>query len=120
MEFAMPSPFTFTISRTFHVPRARMWEMWTQADELKHWFGPKGFPITHCFLDLKPGGFFHYGMALPEGGNMWGKWVFQTIRPPEELVFVVTFADETGTKVIRHPWNATWPLEMLSRVRFID
>lgn len=57
----------------------------------------------------------HYGMQTPDGGVMWGKWVYREIAPPERLVFIVSFSDEAGG-IIRHPFSVGWPLEMLSTV----
>ena len=29
---------------------------WTDPEHYKKWFGPVGMPITHCTIDLRPGG----------------------------------------------------------------
>jgi uncharacterized protein YndB with AHSA1/START domain len=52
-------------------------------------------------------------MRSPDGREMWGKWVFREIVPPERLVFVNSFADVRGASV-RAPFNADWPLEILN------
>jgi uncharacterized protein YndB with AHSA1/START domain len=33
----------FTISRVIDAPLDRVWKAWTDAKQLKHWWGPKGF-----------------------------------------------------------------------------
>ena len=48
---------------------------------------------------------------------MWGKFVYHDIQPPEKLVFVVSFSDETGG-FTRHPMAPTWPLEVLNTITF--
>lgn len=103
----------FVISRVFNAPRDFVWKVWTEAEHLKRWFGPKGFTLPACSLDLRPGGVFHYGMRSPDGHEMWGKWIFRTIVPPERLVVIVSFSDAQGG-VTRHPMSATWPMETLS------
>ena len=109
----------FVLSRTFDAPRSLVFRAWTEADRLAKWFGPKGFTLLSCALDLRPGGVFHYGMKAPQGGEMWGKWVFREVVPPERLVFVTSFSDaECGTG--RHPLSAEWPLEVLSVVTFTE
>ena len=114
-----PMSQEFVITRTFDAPRELVWAAWTDAKHLKEWFGPKGFKIVACDLDLKPGGVFHYGMQAPDGNIMWGKWTFREINPPKELVVVTSFSDkERG--VTRHPMSATWPLETLSRTTFTE
>jgi uncharacterized protein YndB with AHSA1/START domain len=49
----------FVITRTFDAPRDLVWRAFTEAEHLKHWWGPKGFKMLSCKLDLRPGGIFH-------------------------------------------------------------
>ncbi|MGH7997728.1 MAG: SRPBCC domain-containing protein [Opitutaceae bacterium] len=107
----------FVISRVFAAPRELVWNVWTQAEHLQRWFGPKGCTISKCSMDLRPEGIFHYGMRTPDGQLMWGKWIFQQVVAPEKLVFVVTFSN-ADRGVTRHPMNPNWPLETLSTVTF--
>lgn len=114
---AVKSMEAFEISRVFDTPRERVWKAWTDPAMLKHWWGPKGFKVHTCKVDLYPGGIFHYGMTAPDGSEMWGRFVYREIKAPERLVFVVSFSDPKGG-VTRHPLHDHWPLEMLSTVRF--
>lgn len=109
----------FLLSRTFDAPRTLVFKAWTEAERLAKWWGPKGFTMLACKLDLRPGGVFHYGMKAPNGGEMWGKWVFRDVTPPERLVFVASFADAQGNTT-RAPFSADWPLEVLSTVTFTE
>ena len=105
----------FEISRVFDAPRNKVWKAWTEAERLKQWWGPKGFKVHTCKVDLRPGGVFLYGMRMPDGGDMWGKFVYREIQAPKKLVFIVSFSDPKGG-VTRHPWNANWPLQTMSTV----
>ena len=107
----------FVISRVFRAPPEVVYKAWTENEQLAKWFGPKGMSITHCTLDLRPGGFFHYCLKTPNGQEMWGRWVFQEITPPERLVYIASFSDKKGG-VTRHPMAPDWPAEMLSVVSF--
>ena len=109
----------FVITRVFDAPRDLVFKAWTEAERLTHWWGPKGFTMLSCKLDLRPGGVFHYGMQGPDGGDMWGKWVFREIVSPERLVFTLSFSDEEGNTV-RAPFSSDWPLEVLSTVTFTE
>jgi uncharacterized protein YndB with AHSA1/START domain len=73
--------------------------------------------MLRCTNDPRPGGVMHYGMQSPDGGVMWGKWVYREIAPPQRLAFVVSFSDEDGGTV-RAPFNPEWPLEVLSVFTF--
>ena len=107
----------FNISRVFDAPRDRVWKAWTDAAQLKQWWGPQGFKVHTCKVDLRPGGMFLYGMTAPDGSDMWGRFIYREIKAPEKLVFIVSFSDPKGG-VTRHPWNEGWPLHTMSVVTF--
>jgi len=98
-------------------PRERVWKAWTEPAQLKQWWGPKGFKVHTCKVDLKPGGIFLYGMQAPDGSDVWGKFTYREIKAPEKLVFIVSFSDPQGG-VTRHPGNENWPLQTMSTVTF--
>lgn len=107
------------ITRVFDAPRELVWKVWTDPNHLKHWWGPKGLTMLSTKVDLRPGGMFHYGMRTPEGHEMWGKFVFREIVPPERLVHVVSFSDPQGG-ITRHPMSANWPLEVLNTMTLVE
>ena len=107
----------FVISRVFDAPRDRVWQSWTEVERLKQWWGPKGFTVKQCKIDLRPGGIMHYCLRTPDGHDMWGRFVYREIVKPEKLVFVNSFSDEKGGVTV-HPMSPTWPREMLSTVTF--
>src|SRR5262245_13604342 len=109
----------FVVSRVFDAPRGLVFKAWTEEERLAQWWGPKGFTMCSCKLDLRPGGVFHYGMRAPNGAEMWGKWVFREVLAPERLVFVSSFSDQEGNTV-RAPFSSDWPLGVLSTVTFIE
>ena len=109
----------FETSRVFDAPRAKVWQAWTEPARLKQWWGPKGFKVHTCKLDLRPGGTFLYGMTAPDGSDMWGKFVYREVSAPEKLVFIVSFSDPQGG-VTRHPMSPNWPRYVLSTVEFAE
>ena len=111
--------FEFRISREFDAPRELMWRLWTDPAHLAKWWGPKGFVVHHCTVDLKPGGPHHYGMRSPDGLEMWGKFVFRAIEPPSRLEFLTSFSDPEGGDTV-HPLHAEWPRRIHSVVTFVE
>ena len=107
----------FVISRVFDAPRELVFDAWTQKQHLDKWFGPKGCQIVGGNLDLREGGTYHYGMRMPDGNVMWGKWTFREVRRPEKLVLISTFSDEQGGITV-HPGNPNWPRQTLSTTSF--
>ena len=107
----------FVISRVLDAPRELVWKAMTEPERMKEWWGPKGFTVLAAKMDLRPGGSYLYGMAGPDGTQMWGKMVYREVDAPSRLVFINCFSDEAGG-VTRHPMAPTWPLEMLSILTF--
>jgi uncharacterized protein YndB with AHSA1/START domain len=107
----------FVISRVFEAPRELLWECFTDPERMKQWWGPKGVTVVAAKMDLRSGGTFHYGMSMPNGQVMWGKFVYREITAPERLVLVNSFSDEAGG-ITRHPMSPTWPLELLTTFTF--
>jgi uncharacterized protein YndB with AHSA1/START domain len=109
----------FTITRVVDAPRDKVWRAWTEVEHLRQWWGPKGFAVTHCKVDLRPGGLMHYCLRTPDGNEMWGKFVFREIAKPERLVWINSFSDKEGGTTV-HPMSADWPREMHTKVTFED
>ncbi|RTL50861.1 MAG: SRPBCC domain-containing protein [Bradyrhizobiaceae bacterium] len=110
---------SFVISRTFNAPRETVWQAWTERDAMAQWWGPKGCPVSVKTFDPKPGGMFHYSMALPNCDPWWGRFVYREIEKPSRLVFVSSFSDEKGG-VTRAPFSPHWPLEVLNEVTLTE
>jgi uncharacterized protein YndB with AHSA1/START domain len=110
---------TFVISRTFNAPRDLVFKAFTEADRLGRWFGPTGFTMVSTKVDLRPGGLFHYCMRAPNGQEMWGKFEYREIAPPERLVFASSFSDPQGN-TIRAPFSSEFPLQILNTITFAD
>lgn len=108
----------FVVSCTFNAPRPLVWKVWTERDHLVRWFGPKGATVSQGTLDLRPGEKFHYRMYF-SGQEMWGRWIFKEVVPPEKLVWINSFSNPQGG-LGRHPFAPQWPAEMMTTVLFTE
>lgn len=109
----------FVISRVFDAPRVLLWDSCTKPERMTHWWGPKGCIVRVAKMDFRVGGTYHCCMRAPDGLDMWGKFAYREIVKPERIVFVNSFSDDIGG-LTRHPFVATWPLEMLSTFSFTE
>lgn len=107
------------ITREFDAPRELVFRVWTEAGHLARWWGPAGSTIHVERLDLRPGGIFLYRLTSSEGYEMWGKFVYREIAPPERLVYISSFSD-AGGNTIRAPFSETFPLELLNTLTFTE
>jgi uncharacterized protein YndB with AHSA1/START domain len=85
------------IERTFDAPIDLIWQMWTDAEHFKQWYGPKGFRVPVAEMDLRVGGTRRVCMASPDGSmKMWTTGEYLEIIPNQRLVYTESMADERG------------------------
>ena len=107
----------FEITRVFKAPRARLWSAWSDADQLQHWWGPKGCSLEVRLLEFRPGGFCHYAMKFAGEGTTWGRFNYREIVPHERIVWLNSFANER-CGIARAPFSELCPLEIENFVTF--
>jgi uncharacterized protein YndB with AHSA1/START domain len=72
----------------------RVFRAWTDPDELKQWWGPKGVRCTSAEIDLEVGGKYRIANELPDGAILWISGIFEVIEKPNLLTF--TWVVENG------------------------
>jgi uncharacterized protein YndB with AHSA1/START domain len=88
------------IERTFDAPADLIWQLWTDPEHFKKWYGPKGFSIPIADMKLRIGGKRLICMASPDGNmKMWTTGEYTEITPNERLVYTESPADEHGNLV---------------------
>jgi uncharacterized protein YndB with AHSA1/START domain len=55
------------IRREFDAPARLLFEAYSRCEHVMKWFGPKGWPLTLCEMDFRPGGRFRFAMTGPDG-----------------------------------------------------
>jgi uncharacterized protein YndB with AHSA1/START domain len=85
------------IERLFDAPVELIWQMWTQAEHYKQWYGPQGFTVPIAEMELRVGGKRLFCMETPDGSmRMWLTGEYTEIVPNERLVYTESMADEHG------------------------
>ena len=88
------------VERTFDAPIALIWQMWTEPEHFKNWYGPKGFTIPVADMDLTIGGKRMICMSSPDGSmKMWTTGEYKEINPTTRLVYTESMCDENGTLI---------------------
>jgi uncharacterized protein YndB with AHSA1/START domain len=98
-----------TITRLINAPRKLMWEVWTNPEHIKNWWGPNGFTNTIFAMDVKNGGVWDFIMHGPDGTDYKNRNIFAEIVKPEKIVYdhvsdpkhraTITF-EEQGNKTL--------------------
>ncbi|HTC19365.1 MAG TPA: SRPBCC domain-containing protein [bacterium] len=89
-------PKDLVLKRTLKAPRALVFETFTRAEHLVHWWAPKPFTTPKCEVDLKPGGLWRYTFRSPEGVTHDCEAVYREVDPPRKLVMESFVPDPTG------------------------
>lgn len=91
-EVTTPSDQEILITRRFRAPRQLVWDAHTKCELLKRWlFGPDGWELAVCEMDLRVGGRYRYVWRHPEKPEMGMGGVFREVAPPERLVTTERF-----------------------------
>ena len=96
LKVTTPSDREIVMTRVFDAPRNLVWDAFTKADLLKRWFGPHGWSLVVCEVDLKVGGGFRFVLRGPDGRDMGMRGVYREILPPERSVHMESFDDYPG------------------------
>ncbi|MEX1041083.1 MAG: SRPBCC family protein [Pirellulaceae bacterium] len=80
-------PNEIYIKRVYDAPVATVWDAWTDPEQVKHWWGPRGFTLTTYSKELKPGGIWHYTMHGPDGVDYPNWTVYHEVEPCAKLVY---------------------------------
>ncbi|WP_139994771.1 SRPBCC domain-containing protein [Paenibacillus paridis] len=98
------------LERVFHAPRQLVFKAFSEAEHLKHWWGPRGWTLSACTVDFQEGGVWHYCMKCLDknqgdfyGMESWGKAVYKEIVDGEKIVYVDFFSDAEGNELDTMP-----------------
>lgn len=80
-------PNEIITTREFDAARDRVFEAWTNPDQLAKWWGPNGFTNTFHEFDMRPGGAWRFVMHGPDGKDYSNHSQFVEIAPLERIVF---------------------------------
>lgn len=112
------------ITRIFDAPREMVWKMWTEPEQIKKWWGPKGFTAPSIQVDLRVGGKYIFGMQGPVGSAwdkiMYSAGTYKEIVPMEKIVATDHFSNENGDVVIADKFgmDPNFPTENTVTVTF--
>ncbi len=99
------------ITRTFDAPARLLFEAHSKPEHIRRWFGPEGWPVTHCEMDFRVGGHYRFAMTGPDGqqGTPFGGTYLEIVPDrkivyddafespgAERMVVTVTFEEEAG------------------------
>jgi uncharacterized protein YndB with AHSA1/START domain len=87
------------IERSFDAPVDVIWQLWTDPDHFKTWYGPHGATIPVAKMDVRVGGTRRVCMEMqtPTGPmQMWFSGEYREVVENKRLVYTESISDENG------------------------
>ncbi len=92
LKVTTPTDREIVMTRVFDAPRRLVFDAMTKPELLKRWFfGPPGWSLAVCEIDLKVGGTYRYVWRGPDGTDMGMGGVYREVVPPERIVCTEKF-----------------------------
>jgi uncharacterized protein YndB with AHSA1/START domain len=95
-----PTEREIVLTRVFDAPRALVFDAFSKPELLKRWFGPRGWSLVVCEVDLRVGGAFRFVLRGPDGREMGMRGVYRELAPPERSVHLESFDDYPGESTV--------------------
>lgn len=91
LTVATPSDLEIVLRRSFAAPRRLVFDAFTRPELLRRWYGPRGWRLVVCEIDLRPGGAWRFVSRGPGDAEVAHGGVFHEIDAPARLVRSETF-----------------------------
>jgi uncharacterized protein YndB with AHSA1/START domain len=95
-SMTVPSDREILITRELAAPRRLVFEAWTRPEHVARWWGPRGYTLEVCEIDLRPGGAWRFVQRAPDGSEYGFRGEYREIVPPERLAYTFEFDGMPG------------------------
>jgi uncharacterized protein YndB with AHSA1/START domain len=111
------------VSRVFNAPVELVWQIWTDAELVKRWWGPKQYTAPVAEIDFREGGKSVVSMRAPQqmgGQEYYSIWEYQKIVYLQSIEFIQNLSDRNGNKTepVKVGMPADFPLDIRTVVAF--
>ena len=87
MSTAVEQNTTLSMNRLIAAPRERVFEAWTNPEEIKAWFGPETCTVLAAQIDLRVNGEYCLDISSQECGILRLRGNYREVTPPSKLVY---------------------------------
>lgn len=91
---------SLTFTRFLDAPPELVFDVWTKAEHLKHWFAPRTFTTPEAEVDLRVGGRYRFVMRDPQGNDYPCGGEYREIVPARKLVFTNNAYAQDGEQLL--------------------
>jgi uncharacterized protein YndB with AHSA1/START domain len=87
VKVCLPSDREIQFTCRFERSARLLFEAWTKPEHLRRWWGCDGSVITHCAIDLRPGGSWSLVMRMADGSDHPFHGTYREVMRPHRLVY---------------------------------
>lgn len=119
LTITTPTDRELVVTRVFDAPRALVFAAFTTPELLKRWYGPDGWSMVICEIDLRTGGAWRFVSRRPNGKEVGQHGIYREIVAPERIVNTEAWEDWNPgellvtTKLAEHDGKTTYTNTML-------
>jgi uncharacterized protein YndB with AHSA1/START domain len=107
LKVTTPSDREVEMVRVFDAPKQMVFDAFSKPELLKRWFGPRGWSLSECTVDLKVGGGFRFILRSPDGNEMGVRGTYREIAAPDRSVHLESFDDFPGESQVTSVFTET-------------
>ena len=100
LKVSTPTEREIVLMRVFDAPRRMVYDAMTKPELLKRWFGPRGWSLAVCEIDLRVGGKWRFVLRGPDGTEMGMSGVYRELVRPERSVHTESFDVFPGESLV--------------------
>jgi uncharacterized protein YndB with AHSA1/START domain len=96
LTVTLPSDREIVLTREFDAPRDLVFEAFSKAEHMVHWWGPKGSTMQVSEMDFRPGGAWRFVERAADGNDYGFRGQYRDIVRPERIVWTFEFEGMPG------------------------
>jgi uncharacterized protein YndB with AHSA1/START domain len=93
LNVATPTERELVITRVFNAPRHLVFDALTKPELIRRWYGPAGWAMVICEIDLRVDGAWRFVSRRPDGKQIGQRGVYREIVAPARLVNTESWED---------------------------
>jgi uncharacterized protein YndB with AHSA1/START domain len=93
LNVTTPTERELVMTRVFNAPRHLVFDALTKPELIRRWYGPAGWSMVVCEIDLRVEGAWRFVSRRPDGKQIGQRGVYREIVPPARLVNTESWED---------------------------
>lgn len=95
----MTEGITLVTRRTIRASAERLFDAWTEPQQLLVWWGPRPVTCSGAEVDLRVGGAYRIENRLPDGATLTIEGEFERVERPHRLVYTWRAGEDRDSRV---------------------